>query len=50
MKNLSYKYPDYDWEKNSGYGTKKHIAQIYNKGTTIHHRTSFEPIKSLIHK
>jgi len=49
MQFLSFQFPDYDWSSNVGYGTKKHIEQIYNKGITIHHRKSFEPIKSLIH-
>ncbi len=49
MKFLSNKFPNYLWSSNSGYGTKKHIEQISKKGITIHHRKSFEPIKSLIH-
>ena len=49
MQFLSFQFPDYDWSSNAGYGTKKHIEQIYKKGITIHHRKSFEPIKSLIH-
>ena len=50
MRYLAFKHPHYDWEKNAGYGTKKHIEQIQKKGITDHHRKSFEPIKSLIHK
>ena len=49
MKFLSHFYPHYDWSSNSGYGTKKHIEQIHKNGITVHHRKSFEPIKSLIH-
>jgi len=49
MQFLSFLFPDYDWSNNSGYGTKKHIEQIYKLGITIHHRKSFQPIKSLIH-
>ena len=49
MRYLSLQYPQYDWEKNAGYGTKKHIEQIHKNGITDHHRKSFEPIKSLIH-
>ena len=49
MRFLSFLFPDYDWSNNAGYGTKKHIEQIYKKGITIHHRKSFQPIKSLIH-
>ena len=49
MQFLSNKYPSYNWASNAGYGTKKHIEEIYKKGITVHHRKSFEPIKSLIH-
>ena len=49
MQFLSFQFPDYDWFSNAGYGTKKHIEQIYKKGITIHHRKSFQPIKTLIH-
>ncbi len=49
MKKLSHKFQDFGWEKNAGYGTKMHIENIYRLGPTIHHRKTFEPIKSLIH-
>lgn len=50
MRFLSYFFPYYNWSSNAGYGTKKHIEQICKKGITSHHRKTFEPIKSLIHK
>ena len=46
---LATKHKDFGWEKNAGYGTKMHIKNIYRLGPTIHHRKTFEPIKSLIH-
>ncbi len=49
MKKLSIKYQHFGWEKNAGYGTKMHIENIHRLGPTIHHRKTFEPIKSLIH-
>jgi len=49
MKKLSIKFKDFGWEKNAGYGTKTHIENIHRLGPTIHHRKTFEPIKSLIH-
>ena len=49
MKKLSIKFQDFGWEKNAGYGTKMHIENIHRFGPTIHHRKTFEPIKSLIH-
>jgi ribonuclease HII len=41
MENLSMDYPEYLWEKNSGYGTKDHMNAIENHGLTEHHRRSF---------
>ena len=49
MAKIGKKFQSYEWAKNAGYGTKKHIAEIYENGVTIHHRKSFEPIKRLIH-
>ena len=49
MKKLSLKFQNFGWEKNAGYGTKVHIENIHRLGPTIHHRKTFEPIKSLIH-
>ena len=34
-------YPNYDFENNVGYGTKKHIEAIKNFGITPIHRLSF---------
>ena len=48
MKILATNYKEYGWEKNAGYGTKKHIDRIKKMGPTIHHRKSFEPTKSII--
>lgn len=35
-------FPHYNWAKNSGYGTKEHIAAIEKYGQTRHHRVSFK--------
>ena len=48
MKKLSYKYPDFFWNKNSGYGTKLHIDKIKLVGITPHHRKSFKPMTKMI--
>jgi len=48
MKILSYQYPHYDWENNSGYGTKTHIEEIKNNNYSKYHRKSFEPLKSIL--
>lgn len=41
MRKLSESYPKYFWEKNKGYGTKRHQAAIRNFGFTSLHRSSF---------
>ena len=45
MKELAKSYPQYGWEKNSGYGTKEHINAIEKFGITSIHRRSYAPIK-----
>ncbi len=41
MSRLSDDYPKYGWDKNSGYGTTKHINAIMEYGITEHHRKKF---------
>jgi len=48
MLNLSKEYSYYLWERNSGYGTKKHIQAIKLHGITKHHRKSFAPIHKIL--
>ena len=50
MENLSKEFPEYKWDKNSGYGTKDHIEAINKKGITQHHRKSYAPIRILLEK
>ena len=45
MSNLHIKFPEYNWIKNKGYGTKFHIDMITKFGITKYHRKSFQ-IKS----
>ena len=47
---LANKHSSFRWEKNAGYGTKKHIEEIKKLGPTNYHRKSFEPIKSMFNK
>ena len=47
MIELATKYPNYDFDKHVGYGTKAHVKAIYEYGLTPEHRKSFEPCKSL---
>ena len=41
MENFATIYPNYDFENNVGYGTKKHIEAIKQHGITPIHRLSF---------
>jgi ribonuclease HII len=38
----------YHWDKNFGYGTKKHLKAIKSLGVTIHHRKTFSPINKIV--
>jgi ribonuclease HII len=41
MINLHYQFPEYNWYKNKGYGTKEHLDAIKKFGSTYLHRKSF---------
>ena len=41
MNALHEEYPDFDWNKNKGYPTKKHRAAIREHGATPYHRMTF---------
>lgn len=49
MMEYSKKYPEYQFEKNAGYGTSEHIQAIRKFGPTPIHRKTFAPIKEYIH-
>jgi len=50
MTDLGVLFPCYNWKKNVGYGTKEHIAAIFEYGITGYHRKSFAPIKNEVIK
>lgn len=50
MEELDGKYPEYGFAQHSGYGTKQHLEALQQFGPTIHHRRTFEPIKTMIEK
>lgn len=41
MVDLSVLYPEYGWESNKGYGTKKHLQAVQEKGINFIHRRLF---------
>ena len=47
MEEFDKEYPGYDFAKNAGYGTAKHLASLVPLGVTPIHRRSFEPVKSM---
>lgn len=44
MYDLNKKYPEYSFDKNKGYGTKKHIEAIKKYGIIEEHRLTFNPV------
>ncbi|MCA1980239.1 MAG: ribonuclease HII, partial [Calditerrivibrio sp.] len=41
MRKMHLLYPQYCWDQNKGYGTKKHTEAIQNFGSTVLHRKTF---------
>lgn len=50
MKEIGYRYPEYRFEQNMGYGTKEHLEALQLFGATPYHRKSFAPVKELNHQ
>lgn len=50
MEDLHEQFPQYGFAQHAGYGTKQHLEALAQYGSTIHHRKTFEPIKSMIVK
>ncbi|MFM6973083.1 MAG: ribonuclease HII [Alphaproteobacteria bacterium] len=48
MNNYDQQYPNYEFKKHFGYGTKKHFENIQKFGVCPIHRKTFEPIKSIL--
>ncbi len=48
MQNLAKEFPEYGWEKNSGYPTAEHRKALLEHGITPHHRKSFAPVKNIL--
>ena len=48
MKDLAQLYPGYGWERNFGYGVKKHQEALKLLGLTPEHRRSFKPIHNML--
>ena len=46
MVRLAQEYPDYDWQHNMGYPTRKHREAIRQHGITLYHRRTFNLLGS----
>jgi ribonuclease HII len=50
MAGLAAEFPQYNWQKNKGYGTADHIKALELYGVSPHHRRSYAPIRNLLQK
>lgn len=50
MSEIDKQYPQYEFAKHKGYGTKAHFAKIAEHGPCPLHRFSFSPIKEMVNK
>ena len=48
IKRMSKEFGGYAWEKNAGYGTKRHLIALKKLGVTKYHRKSFRPIHNIL--
>ena len=48
MIEYSKEYPQYQFDKNKGYGTKVHLEALDKYGITPIHRKTYEPIKTML--
>lgn len=48
MQKLALDHPHFGWERNVGYGTKKHSEALQTVGPTKWHRKSYKPITQLL--
>lgn len=48
MTNIHEKYPEYNFHKHKGYGTREHLKQLNRHGISPIHRRSFAPVKRYI--
>ena len=48
MIKLAKEYPNYNWHKNFGYGTAKHLYGMKKYGITKYHRKKFRPVHNIL--
>jgi ribonuclease HII len=47
MVSLAKRYPDFGWDDNKGYATRRHLVELGRLGPTRHHRMSFMPVAQM---
>lgn len=50
MLEIAEAYPQYDFHKHKGYGTKRHLEQLDAHGASPHHRRSFRPVTEALER
>jgi ribonuclease HII len=50
MNKLHEEFPHYNWNKNMGYPTKKHLEALEEFGVTKYHRLSYKPVLNILQK
>ena len=48
MSKIDEEFPNYNWKKNKGYGTKEHRNALEIYGPCKYHRKSFSPINKML--
>lgn len=48
MKDMNIKYPNYNFDKHKGYGTKLHLENLEKFGPCEIHRKSYKPVKNFL--
>ncbi|MFZ2587103.1 MAG: ribonuclease HII [Alphaproteobacteria bacterium] len=50
MAELDTAHPGYGWASNAGYGSAGHMEALQRLGATVHHRTSFAPVREVVER
>ncbi len=45
---LAKEFPEFNWDKNSGYPVKEHLEAMKKFGITKYHRKSYKPVQNLL--
>lgn len=48
MENWHERFPEYNFSRHKGYGTKEHLKQLAKNGPCLIHRRTFRPVASLL--